>query len=174
VTILPKRRHRPPTKRRRRPTTLSREQAFKELERLCDYYGISAKTAPEAIFAVYLALQDGLIRIPAKLRPPKRRGPRPIWEGDVGLKLLIDVARERRAARPRKLSLAAAIRILQGREPQTLAGHPWSAPAWSGRPWGHYDARELEKRYYDARGYWTRVRTVPDSELFNLVRNLIS
>ena len=84
-----------PTKRRRK--TLSRSQAFKELERLCNHYGTSARTPLDALFAVYLALQDGLIRIPARLRP-RQPGPRPIWQGDLGFGLLVEVAKLRHAA----------------------------------------------------------------------------
>ena len=148
-----------PTKRRRK--TLSRSQAFKELERLCNHYGTSARTPLDALFAVYLALQDGLIRIPARLRP-RQPGPRPIWQGDLGFGLLVEVAKLRHAALvhvklPRKMTIAEAVRTLQDREP---------------KKWAQYN--DLDKRYYDAKRHWDKVRKRFASELFNLVRNSFS
>jgi hypothetical protein len=149
-----------PKKRRRK--TQSREQAFSELVRLCDYYGTSSKTALEAIFAVYLALQDGLVRVPPHLHRRRKRGPRPIWEGPIGLELLSDVEKVRRAAGGELTDYEAITKLQES----------------NSKKWGEKRYPNLDKRYYDAKRYEADIRRQFAAALMRYyagrVRNLTS
>jgi hypothetical protein len=117
---------------------LSIDQAVEEIARLCAHYRFP-RNNDGALSALVQAIVEGVVKVPRDLHPRKRGRP-PIWQGDVGLELVIEIEKIRNGVRRRrKPQVAVAVELLQEREPEK---------------WGRYDARELEKRYYDARKHW--------------------
>jgi hypothetical protein len=157
VTILPKRRHKPPVKRRRRQPRVesdrgqwhprrSEEQVAKDVVTLCEYYG-TPRTDRGLADALMFAVTHGRVRIPAKAHP-RRRGPRSIWRGQMGLGLVTEVEKELQAGK----TVTEAIEILQNRETRRRDSKDLT------RRWDSDDFPDLEKRYYEAKRYWDEVR----------------
>ena len=85
---------------------------------------------------LYLAVRDGLLRL------PPNQGTPPKWIGSLGLELIEAVEAFQAGTLP-AMSVTKAIKALQEQYPDK---------------WGVYDFDYLQKRFYQAKTYWSRGR----------------
>jgi hypothetical protein len=123
------------------------DEEVRLINRLCDHYGIDVQRFE---LALYCAFRDGLLRPKGRRTGPKKR-----WRGERGLDLLYAVEELQVQAQraDTTLTVAQALKDLQKKDR---------------KKWG-LEFRSLEKRYYEAKNFWTPKRRL--SLFFNLPEN---
>jgi hypothetical protein len=140
--------------RKLKRTALGAKEIVREIARLFDRYGIDRSPGRDRSCdgerfqqALYLAVSEGLLRV------PHASGASSKWKGKLGLELVeaVETLQVQRGFRrtgpamrlkPTK-SVSQAIRELRLQDPDK---------------WEDYLSGDLEKRYYEAKKYWTYPR----------------